>query len=59
MMTAPKTCETCAYFVRHYRKDHGRYHPVALGHCTVPRVKPRLMETAACGHYRERAPEQP
>jgi len=58
MMTDSKTCETCAYFVQHYRKDKEKYHPVSIGHCTFPRVKPRRMETAACGHYRERAPEQ-
>lgn len=47
-----KTCSTCAYFVRHYRKEKNGYFPVAWGHCTQPRTKPRPTETSACGHYR-------
>jgi len=55
-MEKKMTCETCAHFVQHYRKnkDEKGYSEVAWGHCTSPRIKPRLMETPACQHYKER-----
>ncbi len=56
-MEQEKTCETCAYYVQHYRKSKKGYSRVALGHCTTPRAKPRLMETPACPHYIERDEE--
>ncbi len=48
-----KTCQTCTYFVQHYRKGKRGYFPVAWGHCTEPRTKPRATATPACAHYRE------
>ncbi len=51
---ARKTCESCAYYVQHYRKSKKGYSRVAWGHCTTPRTKPRLMETPSCPHYKER-----
>lgn len=47
-----KTCKTCAHFVQHYRKAKRKYWPVAWGHCTKPRIKPRCDENPACEHYR-------
>lgn len=51
-----KTCKTCAHFVQHYRKAKRGYWPVAWGHCTTPRIKPRYDDHPACQHYREAPP---
>ncbi len=52
-MVERKTCETCAYFIRHYGKRKDKYYPLACGHCITPRVKRRDPDTPACGYYRE------
>lgn len=51
-----KTCKTCVHFIQHYRKAKRKYYPVAWGHCTEPRIKPRYDATPACQHYREAPP---
>jgi len=53
-MAERKTCETCAYFIRHYGKRNEKYYPLACGHCITPRVKRRAPKTPACERYRER-----
>lgn len=45
------SCETCAYFVRHYVKIGEQYRRVSGGHCFYPRVKLRFEDTPACDHY--------
>lgn len=50
----PQTCETCLYFVQHYRKSSRRYDEVACGHCTRLRVKKRTKDMSACEQYREK-----
>lgn len=45
------SCETCAYFVRHYVKIGEQYRRASGGHCFYPRVKLRFEDTPACDHY--------
>ena len=49
-----QTCQTCAYFIRHYAKWGKGYSALALGHCYKPRIKPRKIDAPACPRYRAR-----
>ena len=49
-----QTCQTCAYFIRHYAKYRRGYSALTWGHCYKPRVKMRKIDVPACPRYRER-----
>lgn len=58
MDTMRRTCETCAYFLRHYVKCKKRYHATGFGHCIEPRIKVRKLDTPACARYKQREEAQ-
>ena len=54
-MEEQKTCETCAHFHQHYVKfGKKRYDPINVGHCGMPRIRDKAIDTPACRWYKER-----
>ena len=52
------TCNTCAYYRRHYTVDQRKIFRVYCGHCTYLRVKRKKPDAGGCENYVQSDPDE-
>ncbi len=52
------TCNTCAYYRRHYTFDQRKIFRVYCGHCSFQRPKRKRPDTKACENYAFAEPDE-